>query len=683
MRLGRRTTVLASALAASALTLTLAGPAVADGALPHPSSPSDLSSSSSDAHRDDTVSYAPRSTPAAAPLADSLLRSIAPGGLSAATASTTVHQLDMVVVTPKGKTRAVTDADVRTLVSDVSAYWSAQTRGRVTFSVKGSIKYLEAAATCNTSPTADNTPAITKLWTQGSKAVSGKDWWAGGKPTTGPAEREHLVVLYPYGTPSTDHPYGENACGGTLGLGTTPTKASVNNNGLTFALFGSTDATVEHTGAQYYTAGQSLAHELGHNFGLQHASTWWCTGAHNDATWLSPACTMLNYADPYDVMGGGYGDQGIPALSGPQKLRLGLLASSQHRTVTDTTPAALTLQPVPASETSAPSGLQAVQVKDPSTGETYTVEYRPTLPGVSFPMGSPLDTPYPPFSDVPWTYTFGGAGVRILRLAPSNVYYSDDNSLAWSKNEQSIVSYGPTTAHTSYVPVGKTFTTRSGKVSITVGSADGSQATVSFVVHRKARLSLSRSATSQRYRQTAVKVTARTGVTNGAAATGTVTFKDGSKTLKTVTTSSTGVASYLLPKTLSVKTHSITATFTPNAATKARFVEPITVGTKVKVTKAASAASVKLAHTTVRKGAKPKVTVKVSVKGITGPTGTVRLYENGHKVKTVTLSASRKGTLVVTLPKTTKRGTVKIVAKYSGSSTILAKTSNTAKLRVS
>jgi hypothetical protein len=672
MRLRRRTTLLTSTLAAGALTLTLAGPALADDTAGASTPRTTHVLSGPGGHDDDTLPYAPRSTPPASTLPAPLVRSAAPNTLGAATTSTSVHQLDIVIATPSG-TSTVTDDDVRALVSDVSSYWSGQTSGRVSFAVKGAITRVKAAATC--SPSGDPEPVISKIWTQASKAVSGKDWWADGYPTVGPAAREHLVVLYPF---SADDHFGADTCNSMLGLGTIPTKASTGSNGLTFALFGSADATVDHaTGPEYYAARQSLAHELGHNLGLRHASSWWCSSGPSDGAYRSAPCWMDNYLDPFDLMGAGYGDKGIPALSGPAKLRLGLLSTTQHRTVTDSS--SLALQPVPQSEKGAPAGLQAAQVKDPSTGEIYTVEYRPGLPGVSFPdAGSPFGLygwdAYPT-----WRYTVD-AGVRILKLAPSDTYYTD-GSQAWTKDEQSIVPVGPVTNRTSYLPVGQTFTTRSGKVSIRV-AGQGSTASVSFVVHRKARLSVTRSATSQRYRQTAVRVTARTGVTNGAAATGTVQFKDGSKVLKTVTTSSTGVASYVLPKTLSVKTHTITAAFTPNAATKARFVEPVAVGTTVKVTKAASSAGVRLAHTTIRKGAKPKVTVKIIVAGITTPTGTIRIYENGHKVKTVKLTASKRGKVTVTLPKTTKRGTVKIVAKYSGSSTILAKNTKTVKLRV-
>jgi len=665
----RRAISLASTLVASALTVSLAVPAVAASPSPHPTSPSrTLASPSAGADQDDTLPYAPRSTPAAAPLTAAQLRS-ASGTTLSATTSATVHQLDVVIANPSGSTSTTTTADVNSLIADVSSYWAAQTNGKVAFTVK-TIKTMTTSSSCLTDY------GIGQMWTQASKLVSGgKDWWANGKPQVGPSAREHLVVLYPAEASTTSNPYGQNVCGGMLGLGTTPSTASVGNNGLVFTVFGSRDASASHSGLEFYSARSTLAHELGHNFGLQHADLWWCDSGASDGAFGSAACGLISYEDPFDVMGYTYYSKGVPALSGPQKIRLGLLSSSQRRTVTDTSTVAL--QPVPDSEKGAAAGLQAAQVKDPSTGDVYTVEYRPTLGAVTFPD---VDPPFGQYTiDTTGKYT-RGYGVRILRLAPSTMYYSDGTT-AWNKNEQSVVPVGPVTNRTSYLPAGQTFTTRSGKVSIKVNST-GPTASVSFTVHRKPSLTLTRSATSQRYLQTAVRVTAKLGAANGAVATGTVTFKDGSTVLKTVTTTSAGVAAYTLPKKLAIKSHTITAAFTPNAATTARLVEATSASTTVKVTKASSAVSVKLAHASVVKGAKPKATITVKVAAVPGPTGTVRVYQNGHTVKTVKLTTSKKGKVTVTLPKTTKYGTAKIVAKYSGTSGIAAKTSATAKLVV-
>ena len=47
-------------------------------------------------------------------------------------------------------------------------------------------------------------------------------------------------------------------------------------------------------------AWQTVAHELGHTYGLSHANLWRVT----DANPLSPAGTTLEYGDPFDIMGG-------------------------------------------------------------------------------------------------------------------------------------------------------------------------------------------------------------------------------------------------------------------------------------------------------------------------------------------------------------------------------------------
>jgi hypothetical protein len=290
---------------------------------------------------------------------------------------------------------------------------------------------------------------------------------------------------------------------------------------------------------------------------------------------------------------------------------------------------------------------------------------------VTFPdAGSPTGT----YDLDDGLYTVG-YGVRILRLAPST-------TSAWDKNEESIVPIGSASHRTSYLPNGHSFTTRSGKVTIKVTGESSTSASIAVAFHKKPSLTLRRSATSQRHDQTAARITATLGSVDGHRSTGTVAVKDGSHTLKTVRTSSTGSAAYTLPRSLSVTTHTITAAFTPDAASKARGVDPTSAKTTVKVAKATSSVSVRLAHKTVSKGAKPKATITVHVTGITRPTGTVKVYENGHKVKTVKVTSSKKGKVSVTLPRTTKRGTVKVVAKYSGTTSIAAKTSKTAKLHV-
>ena len=62
------------------------------------------------------------------------------------------------------------------------------------------------------------------------------------------------------------------------------------------------------------------------------------------------------------------------------------------------------------------------------------------------------------------------------------------------------------------------------------------------------------------------------------------------------------------------------------------------------------------------------------------PTGTIKIYDGTKLIKTVTLAAGNKGTVVVTLPKL-KKGSHSIHAVYGGSSTVSAATAAKATLK--
>ena len=70
-------------------------------------------------------------------------------------------------------------------------------------------------------------------------------------------------------------------------------------------------------------------HELGHNLGLHHAGSWFCTGASNQAVAISSACQLDEYNDPWDVMGA----LGSRHNHGWNLQRLGVLQASNVQTV--------------------------------------------------------------------------------------------------------------------------------------------------------------------------------------------------------------------------------------------------------------------------------------------------------------------------------------------------------------
>jgi Gametolysin peptidase M11 len=79
-------------------------------------------------------------------------------------------------------------------------------------------------------------------------------------------------------------------------------------------------------------------HELGHNLGLHHAGSWFCTGGSGQAVVISSTCSLNEYNDPWDVMGA----HGSRHSHGWNLQRLGVLQASNVQTVSATGTYALT-----------------------------------------------------------------------------------------------------------------------------------------------------------------------------------------------------------------------------------------------------------------------------------------------------------------------------------------------------
>lgn len=101
------------------------------------------------------------------------------------------------------------------------------------------------------------------------------------------------------------------------------------------------------------------------------------------------------------------------------------------------------------------------------------------------------------------------------------------------------------------------------------------------------------------------------------------------------------------------------------------------------VTKATSKVSLKLS-TTKPKRSKTRVVVKATITAGASkvvPTGTVKFYLDGKKLKTVSLAKAKKGKLSFTYPKIAKAGKHKLTVKYGGTSK-LTSTDKTATVKV-
>lgn len=72
----------------------------------------------------------------------------------------------------------------------------------------------------------------------------------------------------------------------------------------------------------------TIAHELGHNLGLEHAGSWTCTNG-GVRVQISDTCTISEYGDPFDTMGTGFRHN-----NGWNLAKLGILGPENVKTVT-------------------------------------------------------------------------------------------------------------------------------------------------------------------------------------------------------------------------------------------------------------------------------------------------------------------------------------------------------------
>jgi len=169
-----------------------------------------------------------------------------------------------------------------------------------------------------------------------------------------------------------------------------------------------------------------------------------------------------------------------------------------------------------------------------------------------------------------------------------------------------------------------------------------------------------------------VKVTAPKGVTPG----GKVTVKAGSTVVGTGTVKN-GTASVTLGTALKPGTKKLVAEYAGNANLAAASSTAVTV----KVAKATPKVTLTVPKT-VKASTKAKVKVKVTATG-TKPAGKVKLVltKGSAKVKTITVKVRSGKTSTVRLPKL-KKGTYRLKATYTGSSTVATKASTKHTLKV-
>ncbi|MFD2090322.1 reprolysin-like metallopeptidase [Blastococcus deserti] len=328
-----------------------------------------------------------------------------------APAGTATNRVTVVGVLPSGVTPGATVpiTDLTAVVNGaVKSFWAEQTNGAVQIEATAHPSWVTLTAGCND---------WFGMWRQADAAVN-----FDGTPGNG----NHLLLYL--GAAAQNFPTCADGLG-TIGSG-------------------------PGAGGLLYTKGlhpSIIAHELGHNFGLGHASALSCDSGTEEVA--DNSCQVDAYHDWYDVMGFSWSQMGT--LNAPHAALLGVLPAGQQATTRaqDTGTRTYTLSP-----TGGRTGLRAVRLVDDG-GIEYWLEYRTATGRDAWLPGTPLQT-----------------GVQLRRASDG-----DDTSLLI---DATPVSGQRGDATKSALPVGTPVTVAGGDFTVTVDSVTSSGATVRVTAGR-------------------------------------------------------------------------------------------------------------------------------------------------------------------------------------------------------
>gem|GEM_PF-2160354 len=248
-------------------------------------------------------------------------------------------EVRLVLMTPPGYQIHESDwVTARATLNTTRGFWDEQSNGTVDFQVRLEASLPGGMRSCD------------DAWETWRRAAQVADWlpWPAEDNTFPQKPYTHMVVVVPRGCERGSY-WGSGV--GSVGEG-------IYDGGVVIVFTGADKVDI-------------VTHELGHNMSLQHASVLSCPGRSPNERVNQPIpshCQVHEYWDHLDVMGfAGVGGPGW--LSAPAAARLGF-----YRETAAVSPASSSTHNLNAVGTN--SGLRALRITDPASGEVYWIELR-------------------------------------------------------------------------------------------------------------------------------------------------------------------------------------------------------------------------------------------------------------------------------------------------------------------